>query len=532
MISQGQRLSLQGTTLGEIWNADAFYAIRSQMLAGMEVKDCQHCYATEAQGGTSLRQIMNASALPILGIEKENVILERANTMVHGQQGQSPPPTALHLWLGNFCNLKCRMCSPMFSSRIALDPVHTQWSGELTSSETLLPTYREGVTYSGFGDRLKRGQKWTRQLLLGIAKINFPTPEVSVDYLDISGWNYSHPTLTLSIKNQERELLKQCLPSGQWQTRIYPNPPWQLSDRLQLWLELQGNGHFIDIDELTIATRGHTNRGNPRPLLSRLSNTMHWSENETVIFEEILAQPEHLQWIQFSGGEPLLHRAFPIILQKLIETGNASHIKLYITSNGTVYSKKLSELLRPFASVELAFSIDGYGPLQEYIRYPSKWKIISQNIFAFVNDNLPVSIRSTPQAYNIFGLLDLADWCSQHQLPFFCENILQEPHFLSLDMLPQRIINKALKDWSKYLKSECKKENFWQFKTVIAALQRPRPKADKLRTLQKDFIRFTHDLDESRGQSFAQACPRLYESLSQSGVNFTTWCHPTGHNDA
>src|SRR5260370_26202993 len=30
--------------------------------------------------------------------------------------------------LGNVCNLKCRSCSPLFSSRIAADPVHVAWT--------------------------------------------------------------------------------------------------------------------------------------------------------------------------------------------------------------------------------------------------------------------------------------------------------------------------------------------------------------------------------------------------------------------
>jgi len=47
----------------------------------------------------------------------------------------SPTPRVLQLEVGNLCNLKCRMCSGTFSSRIELDPVHNQWaSGGLPSN--------------------------------------------------------------------------------------------------------------------------------------------------------------------------------------------------------------------------------------------------------------------------------------------------------------------------------------------------------------------------------------------------------------
>ena len=73
-------------------------------------------------------------------------------------------------------------------------------------------------------------------------------------------------------------------------------------------------------------------------------------------------------------------------------------------------------LLRKFASVELAISVDGVGGLQEYIRPPGKWDTICGNIFAFQKDDIPISLRPTVQAYNIFGMVELARWCEEHGL--------------------------------------------------------------------------------------------------------------------
>jgi glutamate-1-semialdehyde 2,1-aminomutase len=238
-------------------------------------------------------------------------------------------------------------------------------------------------------------------------------------------------------------------------------------------------------------------------------------------FEEILAHPESLNLLLFAGGEPLIHPMFPAILKKLIDTDHAGHISLYISTNGTVYNRRLSEMLKQFLSVELAFSVEGIGQLQEYIRYPSRWERIARNIFAFQKDHISLSVRPTAQAYNIFGILDLVRWCQENGLRFCLDSIVWSPKFLSLDMLPQVLIDEAFQDWQQFLASECDQDNRWHLETVIAALQRPRPDSEELMTLQGDFIEFTNDIDRSRGQSLALACPRLYNCLVANGFDFT-----------
>jgi glutamate-1-semialdehyde 2,1-aminomutase len=254
---------------------------------------------------------------------------------------------------------------------------------------------------------------------------------------------------------------------------------------------------------------------------SRIPQHVYWSQSEQVVFDEVFSHPELLRLVHFSGGEPLLHRSFLAIVQKLVDGGHASHIGVYINSNGTVYSKRLSSLLKEFSSVELAVSLDGIGKLQEYIRPPSKWDTVCRNIFAFNKDGIPVSVRPTVQAYNAFGVLELARWCETNGLPFFLDNVLMAPRFLSFDMLPEPVVDEALQCWTQYLNTECTDTNRWHVETVIAALRRPRPEANTISSLQQQFLQFTQDMDRSAGQLFAVACPRLYEKLMAAGFDFS-----------
>jgi len=379
--SEGRDLSLDDATLGQIWNSDYLRAVRRRMLSGLYVEDCRQCYANEAVGATSLRQVMNACFASRGEVSGDEELLQRTEESL-GSGDNMPFPPWLHLWLGNHCNLECRMCSPMFSSRIAADPVHAAWfSGQ------------NGASFYG------------------------------------------------------------------------------------------------------------------------------WQE---AVFGEISQHAKAVQLIQFSGGEPFIHRTFRDILRKLVESRDAAHIELYITTNGMTHSGELSALLAHFAYVELGISVDGLGALQEYIRFPSKWDALERNIFSFQEDKVPISIRPTVQAYNALGLLDLARWCDMNGIRFVLDNVLWAPEFLSLDMLPEIVILKALQDWEQYLQSECREDNRWHVQTVVSALRRPRVGPEKLAVLQDQFIRFTNDLDKSRGQSFAAACPELYGQMRAAGLRFRT----------
>lgn len=131
-----------------------------------------------------------------------------------------------------------------------------------------------------------------------------------------------------------------------------------------------------------------------------------WQED---VFEEIFQHAKCVKLIQFSGGEPFIHRTFREILRKLVETRDAAHIELYIASNGMTHSGELSSLLAHFSSVEVGISVDGLGALQEYIRFPSKWNALKRNLSSFQKDKVPISIRPTAQAYNAFGQAEVYD---------------------------------------------------------------------------------------------------------------------------
>ena len=53
---------------------------------------------------------------------------------------------------------------------------------------------------------------------------------------------------------------------------------------------------------------------------------------------------------------------------------------LFYTTNLTVLKDELFDLWSQFGHIYLGVSIDGYGEVDDYIRYPSKWEKLEKNI--------------------------------------------------------------------------------------------------------------------------------------------------------
>ena len=95
-------------SMREIWNDDPMRAMRRNMLEDKPCKECSDCYEQEGAGFSSMRNNSNKSFGHHIG--------EIGATLLDG----SLPDMKLHYWdvrFSNICNLKCRSCGSIFSSR-------------------------------------------------------------------------------------------------------------------------------------------------------------------------------------------------------------------------------------------------------------------------------------------------------------------------------------------------------------------------------------------------------------------------------
>ena len=108
-------------SMREIWNDTPMREMRSNMLNDKPCLECGDCYEQEGAGFTSMRNNSNKSF--------GHHVAEIDKTLPDG----SLPNMRLHYWdvrFSNICNLKCRSCGSIFSSRWYDDDVKL-WGKEL-----------------------------------------------------------------------------------------------------------------------------------------------------------------------------------------------------------------------------------------------------------------------------------------------------------------------------------------------------------------------------------------------------------------
>jgi len=98
----GQEYLIQKDQYNDIWNSNELEEIRKRFLAGTQPRGCHRCWMEELSGKDSKRVRDNQKYQHLIN---EEVVFDNHK------------PRYLDLKLGNICNLKCRICSPQYSSK-------------------------------------------------------------------------------------------------------------------------------------------------------------------------------------------------------------------------------------------------------------------------------------------------------------------------------------------------------------------------------------------------------------------------------
>jgi sulfatase maturation enzyme AslB (radical SAM superfamily) len=94
-----------------------------------------------------------------------------------------------------------------------------------------------------------------------------------------------------------------------------------------------------------------------------------------------------------------------------------------------------------FQNVNFCFSIDGVGPVFEYLRYPLKWDRVQENIKYCRDNNISVSASYTISNLNIAYHPETTKWFDDNQI-LFMHNPVYSPKWFRPDALPQQVKSK------------------------------------------------------------------------------------------
>lgn len=139
-------------------------------------------------------------------------------------------------------------------------------------------------------------------------------------------------------------------------------------------------------------------------------------------FKELLS-------LNLLGGEPLYEKLNFYIIEQLLAHGNDKCF-IQLTTNGSVIlSESNKELLKKFKNINFNISIDGIGPIFEYMRFPLKWKDAMDNLDFFRSITNNVSVSYTISNLNVLYHHNTIDWFKKEHLNYHFNPVDEPKHF-------------------------------------------------------------------------------------------------------
>jgi sulfatase maturation enzyme AslB (radical SAM superfamily) len=142
--------------------------------------------------------------------------------------------------------------------------------------------------------------------------------------------------------------------------------------------------------------------------------------------------------ISLLGGEPFFDPATFTILENLVKHKNTDCFISIVTNGSIKLSQSKLDLLSKFTDLNICISIDGVGPVFEYMRWPAKWPTILDNIEKFKKITKNISISYTISSLNVLYYQQTVNWFQSQNLRYN-HNIVTHPEWLSFDSMPTEL---------------------------------------------------------------------------------------------
>jgi len=246
--------------------------------------------------------------------------------------------------------------------------------------------------------------------------------------------------------------------------------------------------------------------------------------------------------INFVGGEPTLIKEHTESLKYIIKENKAEGIRLAYNSNLTSISDELLELWTSFKEVRIAASIDGYGDVFNYQRYPANFDKVLE-IIKTIDTNKKINFKLwfyfTITNLNVFHFPDFIRWKLENNFvtwnnvntpnPSVSFNMCQTPKHYSITALPNYLkyqveekYNQCIKwvqgtDYSEHVKNDVVKK----CDSVINYLY----SRDDSKYINS-FVNITNHLDKIRNQNILEIVPNYEELFKRNYLDEyrRLWC--------
>lgn len=220
-------------------------------------------------------------------------------------------------------------------------------------------------------------------------------------------------------------------------------------------------------------------------------NQQFWTELESLL--------PNVTYLEFAGGEPLMHPHQWQVLKLACDLGYADQITLRYNSNGTILpSTEQMDIWKQFKLVRLDLSIDDIGSRFDYQRNGSTWHTV-QTVVGSLHQDKPANIQTqvtvTVNIQNVYYMPELVSWIDQQGFDSLWLNQCHSPPEFHLSSMTAQFKQQVLNKWQNTDFGR-HSEQFNVFYKYISDIVTVGP---------EKFIKFTRNIDTIRNQNFADA---------------------------
>jgi Radical SAM superfamily len=258
-----------------------------------------------------------------------------------------------------------------------------------------------------------------------------------------------------------------------------------------------------------------------------------WCDDPELVdqFVQDLIASTNLQYLHFIGGETIITPGFKTILTALVNAGLAKNITIGFTTNLTVWSDDIIELLKQFQQVNLGMSVETLTKINNYVRYPSTlgktYQLLERWCRLGREQDWLLQLRITPTCLTVHELNTVYEYAWQNNLAVESCNFIDKPEFFRISVLPQEYrfgVIESLEQWlneHQIIETQqiinTRNPNVAQEQIVQDArsyLNYLKSAEDESHRLP-DLVQYLKKLESSRGNSILTYLPQ-YEDLFRS----------------
>ena len=254
-----------------------------------------------------------------------------------------------------------------------------------------------------------------------------------------------------------------------------------------------------------------------------------WYKNER-FWDNLKKLLPHMREIIVGGGEPMLIKEHLKFIKFCARSGEAKHIHLRYHTNATIMHPEMIPYWAKFQCVEMFVSIDGIGEIANFIRYPTKWGDVENNleIFDAMPENVILRFLISVSALNIHHLPEFLVWVKNQRYQkelstiqaFVHPGFVHWPKYLNPKVLPKELKKQITSDLEKCFRDHFENESMDKYQGILN-LMNSEDWSSKLPTM----VNYLKALDKSRKTDYKKVFPhfakglKVYDQLCVENVN-------------